>query len=97
MSATFNSHNCNGEALGGLPIVVSQWPRNSRDTIRVKLDTYQGRNTIDVRSWYPDAEGKLKPGKGFTVSVAHLPALAKGFAEALRLANTLGLLEGGGE
>ena len=90
------------EALSGnsgatLPIIAASWPKNQREMLQVRIDTYQGRNVIDVRTWYPDADGNLKPAKGLTVSLAHLPALAAGLAVALEIARRRGLLEGGKE
>lgn len=88
------------EALPGnsgatLPIIAASWPKNQREMLQVRIDTYQGRNVIDVRTWYPDADGNLKPAKGLTVSIAHLPALSVGLTAALETARRYGLVEGG--
>ena len=86
------------DSAGALPCIVASWPRNIRETVCVKLDQYRGRNTIDVRTWYPGDDGELKPGKGLTLSVSHLPKLAAALADALAKAKALGLIqEGGGE
>lgn len=81
----------------GLPIVVASWPRNSRETVRVRLDHYQGNNTIDCRSWYPGNDGELKPGKGLTLSVKHLPKLVAALTKALEAARSHGLVPEGGD
>jgi hypothetical protein len=76
------------------PIIIAEWPRNSREVVRLSLDRFNNRNTIDIRSWWRDSDGTLKPGRsGLTLAVAHLPALADGFADALRRARILYLLE----
>ncbi len=75
-----------------LPHVVAAWPRNSRETIQVRLDQYKGRNTIDLRTWYPGEDGTLRPGKGLTLSVHHLPNLATALNDALAMATAQGLL-----
>ena len=74
--------------------VVASWPRNGRETIQVALDRYQGRDVIDVRVWWTDTNGELKPGRsGLTVSVRHLPNLAAALTEALAVAEQRGLLD----
>lgn len=76
------------------PIIIAEWPRNSRQIVRVALDPYNNRETIDVRSWWQDGEGDWRPGRGgLTLAVKHLRALADGLADALDRARTLGLIE----
>jgi hypothetical protein len=60
-----------------LPVTVASWPKNRRETLRVRLDEYQGRPTVDIRTWWTDGAGELKPGRaGITVAVRHLPDLS---------------------
>jgi hypothetical protein len=74
------------------PIIVAEWRRNTRESIRIALDLFNGRHTIDVRAWWKDDVGNLRPGRGgITIAVRHLPALADGLANALGRA--LGLIE----
>ncbi len=62
------------------PFTVAEWPRNSRETMRVRLDTYQGNIIVDCRAWYVGDDGTMKPGRsGLTLAVRHLPALASAF------------------
>ena len=76
------------------PIVIAEWPRNARELVRISLDRYNNRETIDIRSWWLDSEGSWRPGRGgLTVAVRHLPALAEGLATALNRARALGLVE----
>jgi hypothetical protein len=76
------------------PIIVAEWPRNSREIIRIALDRFNNRETIDIRSWWQDGEGNWRPGRGgITVAVRHLQALADGLADALQQARELGLIE----
>jgi Transcriptional Coactivator p15 (PC4) len=79
------------------PITVPEWDRNSREIVRVALDQYNGRHTINVRIWYCD-DGVVKPSKsGITLAVKHLPVLADAIGKALARAIELGLVaEGGG-
>jgi hypothetical protein len=78
-------HNPRPGDAQALPLTVAEWPRNARETIRVRLDRFNGRHTVDVRCWWTDKNGELKPGRsGITISVRHLPQIAQAFADALR-------------
>lgn len=80
-----------------LPIVISEWQKNSREVLRVRLDAYKGQTVIDCRAWYGEPDN-LKPGRGgLTLSVKHLPALADALSKALEQANANGLLQEGGD
>jgi hypothetical protein len=73
-------------------ITVSEWWKNRRgESIRVTLSTHDGRNLVDLRTWYT-AEGRLKPGKGFAAEIRHLPRLAAALAKAEAKATELGLI-----
>ena len=79
------------------PIVIAEWDRNAREVVRVALDYYSGRHTVNARVWYHDDDG-LKPGKtGITLAVKHLPALADALVKAEHRARELGLIEGGAQ
>jgi hypothetical protein len=74
------------------PITVAEWPRNSRETMRVRLDHYQGNTVIDARAWYAGPDGELRPGRsGLTIGIKHLPALASALAMALEETQRRGL------
>jgi hypothetical protein len=72
--------------------IIAEWPINTREKIRVRLDVYQGRDIIDLRRWYSDGTLDHKPGRGLTISVRHLPALAAAVTAALSQAEAAGLL-----
>jgi Transcriptional Coactivator p15 (PC4) len=75
-----------------LPVTITEWRRNARETVRVRLDEFNGCQTIDCRVWYRSPSGELRPGRaGLTLSVAHLQALADALAAALAEAKRLGL------
>jgi len=77
------------------PIIVAEWPRNSRELVRIALDRFNNRYTIDIRNWWRDADGTFKPSpRGLTLGVEHLPKLADAFQSAFQCAETLGLVEG---
>jgi hypothetical protein len=70
-------------------IVVSEWPRNSREVLRVRLSEFKGQPVVCIRAWFPKADGGLAPGRdGLTVSVRHLPALAEAINRALELSGS---------
>ncbi len=79
--------------LPDLPLTLAEWPRNGRETVRVRLDRYNGHVVVDCRCWWSDAAGELKPGRsGLTLAVRHLPALADALAATLKQAQDTGLL-----
>lgn len=77
----------------GPRLIVAEFPRNDRETIRIALDEYRGLNTVDVRVWWRDGN-ELKPGKsGITTSVKNLPALAAALTLALAKAREMRLVD----
>lgn len=76
-----------------MPIIVALWAKNGRDTLQIRIDRYQGNTVVDLRNWYPADDGSLKPGKGLTIGIKHLPALAAGIAAALDIARRDGLVD----
>jgi Transcriptional Coactivator p15 (PC4) len=77
-----------------LPIVISEWLRNGHDVIRITLDRFNGREVIDIRCWFRDGEGGLRPSRsGMTLAIRHLPLLARGLTEAHGRARVLGLVD----
>ncbi len=83
---------------GLLPLIIAEWPRNTRETIRVTLDQYQGHSTVDIRSWYSDSGGTAKPSnKGLTLGVSHLERLSDSLSLALEHARTHDLIKPSGK
>ena len=35
-----------------LPLTLAEWPRNGRETVRVRLDRYNGHAVVDCRCWW---------------------------------------------
>jgi hypothetical protein len=73
--------------------MVEEPQRN--EAIRIQLTSYEGRNLVNIRTWWQDDEGRMKPGKGFACSVRHLPTLAKAINAALERARELKLIDEG--
>ncbi|KAF2990151.1 transcriptional coactivator p15/PC4 family protein [Methylocystis sp. MJC1] len=75
------------------PVVIAEWPRNARETLRVSLAEFKGAPTVDLRVWYDDGAGRMKPGRqGVTLSTKQLPRLAEAVAHALAEAEARGLV-----
>lgn len=63
--------------------VLASFPRNAQETLQVSLATFKGRTYVDIRLYYTDADGQLKPTKkGVTVP----PELWDQFRQGVRLA-----------
>lgn len=76
-----------------LPFTAGEWPRNSREEVRVRIDQFKDHIIVDCRIWFRDEIGELRPGRGgLTLSVRHLPALAAAVGAALAHATAAGLL-----
>jgi hypothetical protein len=94
---TESPENVPNDVLSTFPRLISQWERNKREVIRVELDQYNGRHTVNVRVWYRDGDA-LKPTRtGLTLSVKHLAPLATALSLALEAAQESGLLDGGAQ
>jgi Transcriptional Coactivator p15 (PC4) len=78
-----------------LPVTIAQWRRNARDTVMVRLGQFNDTTVIDIRNWWMSPTGELRPGpSGITMSVRHLPSLARALTKAEATARELGLLTG---
>jgi hypothetical protein len=76
-----------------LPVIIAQWRRNARDTVMVRIDQFNGTAVIDIRAWWTSPTGELRAGRsGITMSVRHLPSLARALTDAEGTARELGLL-----
>ena len=77
-----------------LPILVAEFRKNRREVVRIVLDEYGGRPTLNLRVWFTEEGGEVKPGRpGITIAVTHLPAIASGLNQALERAISLGLID----
>ena len=75
------------------PVIFGQWSRSVNDTVVVKLDQFKGTPVIDIRAWWKSPDGELRAGRsGITMSICHLPSLARSLTTAEVTALQLGLL-----
>ena len=80
-------------SLTSEPIYVAEWPRNTREVIRVTVEIYQGQPVFSVRIWYRTPEGSLRPGKdGITLGVKHLAPLLDNLVVSYALTCAAGLI-----
>ena len=75
------------------PIIVGEFEKNSKDSLRVTLHQFNVNDLISVRIFYRDKDGELKPGKdGFSLKIEQFPLLARLLADAGNQLKELGLL-----
>jgi Transcriptional Coactivator p15 (PC4) len=81
------------------PLEIAKFWKNRRhDAVVVSLQTFEGRNIVNVRTHVMDKSGRLVPtSKGVAMVVLRLPELAAAVTKALAKARELGLLDGGDE
>ena len=76
------------------PLVIAEWRKNSRETIRVFFDTFNGRSVINVRVFIETLDGSVKPSrKGITLDISQTPQIAEALALADETARKQGLLK----
>jgi hypothetical protein len=70
-------------------------PKNRRESLVVRLYQYERHDLGDLRVFYTDPEGELRPtGKGASFAVRLLPEVIAGLQKALEEARHRGLLSG---
>ena len=70
--------------------LIAEFPKNDRgEVVRVSLRQYNGYRLLDLRTWYEDREGVLRPGRGgLCVRVELLPELREALDRASRTIGT---------
>lgn len=68
--------------------------KNRRESLRLSLDEFRGRNLVSCRIWFrPDDGGELRPGRdGWALAVDKLPELIAGLQQLEAEARERGLL-----
>lgn len=74
-------------------LVIATIQKNSKEEIRVTLGTFNGRQIVNLRTWFRGDDGEMRPGKGLACRLDLLPQLAAAMAEAERQARAGGLIE----
>lgn len=75
-------------------VLVSEfWANRRGESVRIQIRSFEGRRIIDLRKFFTDKSGKLKPTrKGLSLSIVRLPDLARGINRACTAAADLGLI-----
>ena len=76
------------------PLVIAEWRKNSRETVRVFFDMYNDRTVLHVRVFFENLDGSVKPTrKGITVDISQTSQIAEALALADETARKQGLLK----
>jgi hypothetical protein len=68
-------------------------PLKSGDEFRVEITNYKGRCSVNLRRWYINDDGNLRPTQmGINVAIENLPALHSLVRKARKRAEAEGLL-----
>jgi len=77
------------------PVIIAAWPKNSRETLQVRLDTFKGQAIVDCCAWYLGRDDVLRPGKsGLTIATKRLLQLAVALMKAMSMAMESKMLPG---
>lgn len=68
-------------------------PKNSRESVSIRLTEYKGHDLADVRIWVRAGETLKATGKGVSVPIRLLPDLIAGLQEAATIATSAGILK----
>lgn len=44
-------------------VVLGEFEKNSKEVFRISISEFKGRNFLDIRVWYRNADGEFAPGK----------------------------------
>lgn len=73
--------------------VAEFWRNRGGESVRIELREFEGRVVADVRIYFADGKGVLRPSKkGVCLTIHKLPELARGITKALTRARELGLI-----
>lgn len=79
-------------------VIIREWLRSNRETIRVTMDHFQGNPVFSIRAWYATSDGQRRPARdGITLSLKHLAPLLDSLADAYGRACHSGLIDPEGE
>jgi hypothetical protein len=82
-----------GRSLPTFPITIGEWPRNSRELLRVRINQINNSFAVDIRCWWRDKDALFKPATtGLTLGIRHLPKLEEVLAQARDRAELWGLV-----
>ena len=73
-----------GDGNSGAAVLLEQ-PRGA-EVLRITITEYKGRQLVDVRAWYRDRDGELRPGRqGISLRPECLPEVIEALQRAAPL------------
>jgi hypothetical protein len=77
----------------GESVLVAHFEKNKKEEVRVSVDTFHGRKLINIRVYYKDDDGTMKPGKqGIALGVDRYKDFAGAILATGQHLKTLGLI-----
>jgi hypothetical protein len=74
-------------------VAVAHFEKNKKEEVRVSIETFHGRKLINIRVYYKDDDGAMKPGKqGIALAVERYKDLANAVLELGQHLKSGGLL-----
>jgi hypothetical protein len=74
-------------------VTIATFEKNKREEVRVSVDTFHGRKLINIRVYYRDDDGAMKPGKqGLAIGVDRYKDFAGAILEAGKHLKEKGLI-----
>lgn len=77
-----------------LPLIVTEFSKNKRESFRVTLDRFKGTVVVDVRVFFKDGDAMRPTRSGISTSIKHLRALAHALNKTVEQAEEQGLIDG---
>lgn len=74
---------------------IASLPKNSRETLKVSLQTFKGQRLLAARVWATGESGETPTKKGINVRVEQGKPFLEALTRALAKARDLGWIEGG--
>ena len=68
------------------PQILLELRRNEREVLRVSLSQFKGRPYADIRVWFVDRDGVVRPGRsGVTLRPEAVPGVLDALQQAMEL------------
>ncbi len=81
------------QSSSGESVLISQFEKNKKEEVRISVDTFHGRKLINIRVYYRDDDGSMKPGKqGLALSVEQYKDIAGAILELGQHLKSKGLI-----
>src|SRR5262249_19618430 len=74
-------------------VVIATFEKNKKEEVRVSVETFHGRKLLNIRVFYKDDDGTMKPGKqGLALGVDRYKDLASAILELGHHLKTNGMI-----